>query len=333
MRQESLIKRRCSEALSVGASRFTESQRAVFIVIGSCAVVLVLFWQTMKTMVIVWAQSRTFAHGFFVIPVCLYLAWCYRERLASLVLQPSRSGLIFLIVVAASWLCGHRMHSILSQQIAMLTMFPALVWATLGTEALKSFLFPLGFLAFALPIGTSVEPWLQQFTSAVVVGILHVAGIPLQWDGHLIAIPSKVWEVTPDCGGLRYVLPGLALAYVSAGILYTRPSRRLGFLLLTTAVLMVANGVRASMIILWDHLGIVQGADHRLFSYSIYGMTLITLFWIGLKWQERQQQRGNHCWDKPLPQMSLPHIVFRALLSVAVLTLTSVSVLLFSQPR
>jgi hypothetical protein len=49
---------------------------------------------------------------------------------------------------------------------------------------------------------------------------------------------------------------------------------------------LVANGIRAYTIILGDHFGIADGADHRVFSYTVYGLTMPLLLWFGLRWQE-----------------------------------------------
>jgi hypothetical protein len=66
------------------------------------------------------------------------------------------------------------------------------------------------------------------------------------------------------------------------------------FLVFCAASLILANGVRAYGIILADHLGLVRGADHRLFSYTIYGITIPLLFWLGLKWKESAPNDTQH---------------------------------------
>lgn len=39
----------------------------------SWVAVMVVYWNTIKTMVDVWAHLRTYAHGFLVLPATLYL--------------------------------------------------------------------------------------------------------------------------------------------------------------------------------------------------------------------------------------------------------------------
>lgn len=61
---------------------------------------------------------------------------------------------------------------------------------------------------------------------------------------------------------------------------------RMFFLIVCAATLLMANGVRAYGIIVGNYLGIAAGADHRLFSYAIYGLTMPLLFWAALQWKQ-----------------------------------------------
>jgi exosortase len=186
------------------------------------------------------------------------------------------------------WLIGLRTNLLVLQQAAVVASFIILVWALLGTEIFRILLWPLGMLLFMLPVGTSIEPWLQDFTARFILIALTLTGIPWLYEDHHITIPSGTWDVAPDCGGLRYLLPGLALGYAFATLIYRQPARRLAFLILCAVVLMIANGIRAYGVIVGDHFGIAEGADHRVFSYSVYGLTIPLLYWLGLRWTEQK---------------------------------------------
>jgi exosortase A len=254
--------------------------------LASSAAVVVLFWNTTQTMVDVWAHSRTYAHGFLVLPATLYLVWCYRDRLLGISPQPNSRGLGLGAILACGWCLGGITQTLLVQQIAVISMLPALILGIFGSKVLRTLQFPLGFLAFALPVGTSIEPWLQKITAMFIMLGLDMVGIPHHRDGYLITIPSGTWEVAPDCGGLRYILPGLALGYVYTAVIHQTLKQRVSFLLVCVLFLAVANGARAYGIILGDHLGIAEGTDHRVFSYAVYGVTMLFLAWLGLKWSD-----------------------------------------------
>jgi exosortase A len=307
---------------------------AGLVTIISCAVVIGLFSPTFRTLVDAWASSRTFAHGFLILPVTLYLIWCYRDRVQGLVPAPRLQSLVLLAALAGGWLIGNLKDSSLLQQVASIAMIPGVVLATLGTAVFRAILFPLGFLFFMLPVGTVLEPWLQDFTTAFIAEGLHFAGIPVHREGYFLTIPSGVWEVAPDCAGLRYVLPGLALGYMFTAVAYRHWSRRLGFLVFCVAVLILANGVRAYGIILGDHFGIAHGADHRLFSYSVYGITIPVLFWLGLKWKEstRIEPWAPRTSVRDNKAFSFQATLFAALGSVVLLALAPLSAWLFGGP-
>lgn len=297
-------------------------------------VIIGLFWPTFSTLIDAWARSRTFAHGFLILPAALYLVWCYRDRLCNVVPTTCPLSLFLLAVLGGGWLVGHVTHTLLVQQVAMIAMIPGLIWVTLGTAVFRAILFPLGFLFFMLPVGTALEPWLQGFTTAFIVVGLELAGIPVHREGYFLTIPSRIWEVAPDCAGLRYVLPGLALGYMFTAVIYRRWLRRFGFLLLCGVLLILANGLRAYGIILTDHLGIADGADHRIFSYTVYGITIPLLFWLGLQWKESGvletwAPRTSVGQNKAF---SVPDTAFAALGAVLLLALAPVAAWLLGRP-
>jgi exosortase A len=270
----------------VKEARVYQWRGACWLFLASSVVVMALFWNTTHTMVNMWAHSRTYAHGFLVLPSTLYIVWCSRERLLGLSPVPNSWGPVLLAVLACSWLGGVLTQILLIQQVAVVAMIPALVLTVFGRAVLQVLRFPLGFLAFALPVGTSFEPMLQSVTAQFIVTGLKIAGIPLSREGYFITIPSGTWEVAPDCGGLRYLLPGLALGYLYTGVIHQKVKYRIGFLLSCAVLLILANGIRAYGIILGDHLGIAEGTDHRVFSYAVYGVTMLLLAWLGLKWSD-----------------------------------------------
>jgi exosortase len=188
------------------------------------------------------------------------------------------------------WLAGWLLQMLVVQQAAVLSMFPCIIFATWGASVFRALLLPSGLLVFALPIGSSWEPWLQSVTTALITAGLYVAGIPFHRQDTFITLGSGTWEVATDCAGLRYLLPGLALGYVYASLLYQRVWVRVWFLVLCASVLIVANGVRAYGIVLSDYFGMLDGTDHRVFSYSVYAVTILALGCVGSRWSETEQE-------------------------------------------
>lgn len=285
-------------------------------------------------MIEAWAGSRTFAHGFLVLPATGYLIWCYRYRWMQLEPVPTLWGVAALILPGSIWFVGYVTDTMWLQQAAVVAMLPGLIWAILGNEIVKTLSWPLGFLAFMLPVGTSIEPWLVDFTAWFAQVGLQLTNIPYLYDNHRIVITTGTWEVARDCGGLRYLFPGLALGYAFVTLVYRQPVRRLVFLALCAMVLMVANGIRAYGVIVGDHFGIADGTDHRVFSYTIYGVMMPLLLWFGLRWQENmtptsfQDRKLDLCHG-----VDARKTILIAIAGVAVLALAPLSVWLWVGPR
>lgn len=293
------------------------------IVFATILCVVGIFWPTVRSMTIAWSGSRTYAHGFLVLPAAGYLIWCHRQKLMSLMPEPNIWGAAALGLTANVWVVGYLADLVWLEQAAVVASLPGLVWALLGTKIVRTLSWPLGFLVFMLPVGTSIEPWLQDFTVWFILKGLQFADIPYLDEGYRITIPSGTWEVAPDCGGLRYLLPGLALGYAFATLIYRQPARRIVALAVCALMLMVANGVRAYGIILGDHLGIARGADHRVFSYTIYGFTILLLFWCGLRWSDSKPAIPCH---EPGEDVGYGHPTGKtAVMAIAVVALLAVA--------
>ncbi len=43
-------------------------------------------------MVAIWLRSDTFAHGFLILPICLWLVWRKRDELVGAVARPAALG-------------------------------------------------------------------------------------------------------------------------------------------------------------------------------------------------------------------------------------------------
>lgn len=290
-----------TQVIPTNRAVFSDSQAAALILFMATLCLVVLFWPTIRSMINVWESSRTFAHGFLVLPATGYLVWSYRHKVASLRPASSAWGLVALLLSASGWVAGHVAGLLWLQQAAVIASSTGLVWTIFGQEITRTLFWPLGFLFFLLPVGTSLEPWLQDLTALFIRTGLDLSGLTYVHRGYHITVGSAVWEVAPDCGGLRYLLPGLSLAYAFAALTYRDTTRRILFLTVCAGALLVANGVRAYGIIVGNHMGIAAGADHRLFSYAIYGLTMPLLFWAGLKWKQRDALDAGAAADTVYP--------------------------------
>src|SRR3954471_2446556 len=67
-----------------------------------CAVLVLLYWATIKQLVETWGTA-TFSHCFLILPISLYLVWTEKERAKALRPTPNYMALAFLPLFGAMW--------------------------------------------------------------------------------------------------------------------------------------------------------------------------------------------------------------------------------------
>ena len=268
----------------------------LLILSGSIILLLSFYWSTALSIGTAWLRSDTYAHGFLIIPIVLYIFWQQRQCLLKLNIHSWYWGLAILLVICAIWLIGNSADVLIVQQLALVAMIPALFLTILGKQALWAFAFPLAYLFFAVPIGEGLVPTLQHVTAYFTVKALQFSGIPVLLEGFHITIPSKEdplgWDrflVAEACSGSRYLLASVALGCLFAYLTYRSPWRRLAFIGFAIVLPIIANGIRAYSIVMIAHLSNMKyaiGVDHLIYGWVFFGFIILLMFWIGSKWRE-----------------------------------------------
>ena len=91
------------------------------------------------------------------------------------------------------------------------------------------------------------------------------------------------------CSGLRYLIASFTLGCLYAYLTYRSRLRQLIFILLSIIVPIIANGLRAYMIVMIGHLSNMQlavGVDHLIYGWLFFGLVMLALFWAGSRWRE-----------------------------------------------
>jgi EpsI family protein len=91
------------------------------------------------------------------------------------------------------------------------------------------------------------------------------------------------------CSGVRYLIASITLGCLYAYLTYRSRKRQLMFILLATLVPIVANGLRAYMIVMIGHLSgmaLATGVDHIIYGWLFFGLVMFIMFWIGGRWRE-----------------------------------------------
>lgn len=272
-------------------SRWRSNWRlAPVLAIGICVLgILALFWPTVASIVAIWIRSETFTHGFIVVPICLWLVWRRRETVASIPARPWWPGLAVIFAAGALWFLTSVADVLGLKQFALVFMLQAAIVTVLGTGIARATLFPLAFLLFAVPFGEIFVPTLIDWTADFTVAALRWSGVPVYREGNLFTIPSGVWSVVETCSGIRYIIASVMVGTIYASLAYRHVRRRVMFIAASVLVPIVANWLRAYLIVMLGHLSnnrLAVGVDHIIYGWVFFGLVMLLLFWVGSFWQE-----------------------------------------------
>jgi exosortase A len=253
-------------------------------------VVGVAFRDTWFGMYRVWMSSETFGHGIAVAPIALWLVW--REREHWLKCSPSSSwlGLPLIALGAVAWLLAEIASVGVVAQYAAVAILIGLVLCSVGPSVIRHWAFSLGFLFLMVPAGEWLNGPLMEGTASATVAVMRLVGIPVFRDGMFFSLPSGQWSVVEACSGLRYVLVAVMLGILFARLNFTRVSRQVAFVLVALVLAVVANWMRAWLIVTIGHLSQMRygtGEDHVWYGWAFFGVVMFGLFWMGARWREQ----------------------------------------------
>jgi exosortase A len=253
------------------------------------AAILLLYRDTVTVMVGIWWRSETFAHCLLVPPISLWLIWRQRARLVALTPRAQPWVVLPMLAAALVWMLSDLVVVNAASQFALVAMLVLAVPAMLGPEVALVILFPLLFLFFGVPFGEFALPTLMEWTADFTVFALQLTGVPVFREGQHFVIPSGNWSVIDECSGVRYLMASFMVGTLFAYLNYRSFQRRVVFMLVSLVVPIVANWLRAYMIVMLAHVSgnkIAVGVDHVLYGWAFFGVIIFIMFAIGARWSE-----------------------------------------------
>jgi exosortase A len=251
--------------------------------------ILLAFWSTTQSIVATWIRSETFVHGFVVVPLCIWLAWRRRADLAAVDARPWWWGLAFVVGAGALWLVAATANVHALTQFALAFMLQAAIVTIVGLRVGLILAFPLAFLLFAVPTGEFLLPTLMDWTADFTIAALRLSGVPVYREANSFIIPTGAWSVVEACSGVRYLIASVMVGTIYAAVAYRSARRRALFIAAAIVVPILANWIRAYMIVMLGHLSnnrLAVGVDHLIYGWLFFGVVMLLLFWIGSFWQE-----------------------------------------------
>lgn len=285
---------------------------------------LILYQDTLVSVVRIWYISEIFSHGFFIVPGALYLIWRERDKLKQQPLKPNfwvvPLLLIFLLLGVFGQVGGIQVFS----HISAFVVLPLAIWFCVGNAMAKIIWFPLCFMLFSIPIGEQLVPFLQKITADLAIGILNWTSIPVFSTGLYIEIPQGKFVVAEACSGIRFFVGSLVFGAVYSHLSYQSFARKSLFMLLALVVPVLANAVRVFGIVVigyFSDMEYASGADHIIYGWVFFSIVLFLLVLVGESLREKNSALvPNEADEKPEP-FTFPRSAGLTLCSILLLTL------------
>jgi exosortase A len=257
---------------------------------------LLIYSQTLATMISTWWNIGTYTHGFAILPISVWIIWTLRQSITPISPKPTFYGIIAILGVSTIWLLANQGGLIGIQQFALITLIQALVWTMLGGVVYKKLIFPLLFLYLAVPFGDFLIKPMMEFTADFTVMLLRISGIPVYRNGLFFMLPTGHWSVVAACSGVRYLIASITVGILFAYFSFSSPRKRLLFTAAAIITPIIANSLRAYIIVLIGHFSnmkLATGVDHFIYGWVFFGIVMLIMMWVGSMFQDQPQPATN----------------------------------------
>ncbi len=245
----------------------------------------VAYAPVLQSLVHTWGNSDDYSHGFFIVPICLYIIWQKKDELMKLVWYSSPWGLVLFF---SSLLLYILADSAGIRTLSSLTIIPVLagiIWYLLGGQVLRALMFPLFLLLFMVPVPSQIYSSLtiplQLIVSKVSVSMTSGVGIPIFAEGNVLQLPDRTLEIVEACSGLRSLLSLFVLSLVY-GYFSLQSNLLRGFLFVSAIpVAILVNIVRVSLIITafyYFNFDLSTGSAHTWLGVGVFFLALVFIF-------------------------------------------------------
>jgi exosortase len=228
------------------------------------------------------------AHGLMIPPVVGYFVYQELKSHASLPRGASAWGFAFAVPALALLALDAGMHTELLAAVSLVLLMPGLSLLLLGWPRTRAILFPLVFLAFALPIPLAfterLHLVLRQVTTAATATLVPYLGIPVFTEATTLHMPNGVLQVADACSGFSTLYAALAIACLVAYSAHER-WRKILVIVAAAPLAVGANILRVTLLVVlveWKGAEILETFIHPLTGIMTFAIALPIILWIGL---------------------------------------------------
>ncbi len=303
---------------------------------------LVLVWLTLAilfradwgAMAAQWWDISTYNHILLIPAIIAWLVWQRLGQLARLRPDSWWPGLMIFAVAVLIWVLGAFAGLAIIRQFGAIAMLITASLTLLGPRVGAGLAFPLGYMLLLVPFGEELVAPMQMVTAAMTVAMVHWSGIPAAIDGVFIDTPAGLFEVAEACSGVIFLIAMFAFGVLAAHVCFTSWRRRIGFMMLSLVIPVLANSVRAwGTIFAAQYVGVERAAgfDHIVYGWLFFALIIAAT--LALSWRYFDRPRDAALIDAEaisasplLSRLAAMHIgAAPALAILAALTLGAVA--------
>ncbi len=258
--------------------------------------IIILYHDSFESMIRIWMNSETYSHCIVIAPISLFLIWKKRNELELASSRFEFLSALFILLTGIAWWIGSQFSIQLVQHICCVLLIQLLVWFVFGKSIFAILFFPLMYLVFLIPFGEILIGPMIKITGFISVMLLKLINIPVYYEGNIIYVPSGKWMVDDACSGIRYIVASVALGVLYSFYNYSNPLNRLLFIMLSVILPIIANGIRAFLIITIGHLThmrLAAGIDHIIYGWLFFAIVILILFLLGNYWKIKFDSKKN----------------------------------------
>jgi exosortase len=251
-------------------------------------------WSTVRSLIhYAWDSENTNASQVLLIPfISAGLLFLNRARVFHRLEYAFLPGVLVGVVGVALWLASSRWGAQWNEgdRIGLATSGVIALWLGCfllfyGTHAFREALFPLLFLAFAIPIPSLVMDnliaFLRRGSAEISFVLIKMTGTPVYREGFLFVLPGLPIQIAPECSGIRSCLAMLIMSVLGGNMLLETWWRRLLLVVVALPVMLFKNAIRIvtlSLLSVYVNPGIIESRLHREGGIPFFMVALLLIY-------------------------------------------------------
>lgn len=248
------------------------------------AAFFIIYFPVWKGLVLLWYQAEEYSHGFFIIPICIYIIWQKKERLSEIPIKSSWLGIVLVIISLLLYFFAYVAEINTVASFSIIPLLMGVILYLYGYLMLRELMFPLFFLLFMIPVPSQIYSSLtiplQLFVSKVSVSFALFFGIPIYREGNVIHLPEQTLQVVQACSGLRSMISLLTLSAIFGYFTLKSNILRSALFVSGIPVAVLVNIIRVLLMIVafyYFKLDLTGDNIHTVFGMMVFALALIII--------------------------------------------------------